>query len=114
MTDLLTNAGPLSRDCARNIVRDDYTARDSMGIPVRSLAFFRLADAVVTDMTGVPALNDRETRTRRGASVALVCEANAREHLRIEVRAVLSSLDEADFRALVDRLADVPASANAA
>lgn len=114
MTNLMIDAGPLTRDCARNIVRDGYTARDAVGMPLPALAISHLADAVVTDMTGVPAQNDRQLRKDRGASLVRVQEATQREHLRIELRAVLSSLDEADFRALVDQLADVPAAASAA
>ncbi len=102
------DGGPLAVSCAQNLVRDDYTARDWAGMPIRSLAIARLADAIVTDMTGVPALNDRAMRKDRLASLVRVNEANAREHLRLELRAVLSALDDADFRALVDRLAGLP------
>ena len=100
ITDALTTAGELTRTVAANLRAENYGARD--------LRFYMasLADALVTDDTGISRLNDSYLLTNFKCVGPKRSAASERHDRRMLIADALTALSRDERIALIDALAD--------
>ena len=99
-------AGRSTHAACANLVKQDYAFRDGVGAPDFALTVSILADALISDLTGQDAKNDRHLLNDRDAFGHNA--ARRRQDYRAVLRTTLTGMERDDFRALVDRLAGMP------
>lgn len=113
-TDAIAAAGIHTRRTMSNLREDGYRFSNSDGIPDHRYTCAQIARFLINDLYNANDTNDRHIANDRGYAVSDRAEARKRNDARTVLSQTIARLNDADFRALVDSLAGITETSQAA